>query len=127
MPIRPENRSKYPKDWKEISHRIRFVRAGGRCEWFDVWADERCPAIHGEPHPATGSKVVLTTMHLDHDPTNCDEKNLLAACQLHHNLWDAEHRNQTRIATRLRPIHELTGELFDGQDYEVPRGYEPWE
>lgn len=24
--------AKYPSDWKAISHRIRFVRAGGRCE-----------------------------------------------------------------------------------------------
>lgn len=27
MPIRPENRDRYPKDWPEISRRIRFERA----------------------------------------------------------------------------------------------------
>lgn len=35
MPIRPENRDKYPPDWAEISRRIRFERAGGQCEWVD--------------------------------------------------------------------------------------------
>lgn len=37
MPIRPENRDRYPADWRDISHRIRFDRAGGRCE-----CDGRC-------------------------------------------------------------------------------------
>lgn len=31
-------------------------RAGGRCEW--------CQAVNYEPHPVTGSKVILTTAHL---------------------------------------------------------------
>jgi hypothetical protein len=52
MPIRPEMRSRYPHDWKLRSHFVRFVRARGRCEW--------CGAAHGEPHPVTGSIVVLT-------------------------------------------------------------------
>lgn len=32
MPIRPENRDRYPADWKEISARVR-EEAGQRCEW----------------------------------------------------------------------------------------------
>ncbi|WP_432101205.1 hypothetical protein [Streptomyces sp. WAC 04229] len=32
MPIRPEDLHRYPRDWNEISPRIRFERAGGRCE-----------------------------------------------------------------------------------------------
>lgn len=31
MPIRPENKARYPKDWPAISKRIR-ERSGGRCE-----------------------------------------------------------------------------------------------
>ena len=27
MPIRPENRRRYPDDWPQISERIRFARA----------------------------------------------------------------------------------------------------
>ena len=32
MPIKPENKDRYPKDWKEISRRIREDRAGNKCE-----------------------------------------------------------------------------------------------
>ena len=31
MPIKPENKGRYPKDWKAISTAIR-ERAAGRCE-----------------------------------------------------------------------------------------------
>jgi hypothetical protein len=80
MPIRPENRSRYPADWRHISARIR-ERAGNKCEW--------CEASNGEPHPVTGSKVVLTVAHLDHQPENCADDNLAALCQRCHNRYDA--------------------------------------
>ncbi len=32
MPIRPSERTRYPKGWRAISDRIRFERAEGRCE-----------------------------------------------------------------------------------------------
>lgn len=108
MPIRPENRDKYPRDWKAISARIRFERAGGQCEW--VAEGVRCRATHGEPHPLTLSRVVLTTMHLDHDPANCDDGNLLAACQLHHNTYDAPMRRRG-IQKRERAKRAI-GELW---------------
>ena len=56
MPIRPENRGRYPKDWKRRSRFVRFSRARGRCEW--------CGAAQGQPHPVTGGKVVLTAAHV---------------------------------------------------------------
>jgi hypothetical protein len=90
MPIRPEQRRLYPADWRQISNRIRFQRAGGRCEW------PGCQARHGEPHPITGSRVVLTCAHLNHNPSDCADGNLLALCQLHHLAYDAEHHRQTR-------------------------------
>ena len=108
MPIRPENRTLYPHDWPAISHRIRFERAGSRCEWAED--GDRCTATHGQPHPKTGARVILTTMHLDHDPTNCDDANLLAACQLHHNAYDRKHRDQTRKRTMRRAKNTL--EMF---------------
>lgn len=83
MPIRPENRARYPTDWPEISRRIRD-KAGNKCEW--------CPAVNGEPHPVTGSKVVLTVAHLDHTPENCTDDNLAALCQRCHNRYDAPTR-----------------------------------
>lgn len=36
MPIRPENRARYPKDWKLRSRFVREVRAGRRCEWCGI-------------------------------------------------------------------------------------------
>lgn len=96
MPIKPENKKRYPKNWKEISLRIRFERAGGRCEFdYDDFGN-RCQARHGEPHPITGSKVVLTVAHLDHTPENCSDDNLLAGCQRCHLRYDAKHHAQTR-------------------------------
>jgi hypothetical protein len=94
MPIRPENKHRYPQAWKALSDSIRFIRAESRCEWTED--GERCKAIHGLPHPITGAKVVLTVMHLDHNPENNEYGNLLAACQLHHNRYDAKHRAETR-------------------------------
>lgn len=80
MPIRAENKARYPADWKAISLAIR-VRAGQRCE--------QCGAENGKPHPGTGSRVVLTVAHLDHQPENCDPANLRAWCQRCHNAYDA--------------------------------------
>lgn len=63
MPIRPENRDRYPKDWPEISRRIRFERAQGRCECEGECLRgthlDRCPNVNGRPAYGTGSRVVL--------------------------------------------------------------------
>lgn len=45
--------------------------------------------------------IVLTTMHLDHDPTNCNPANLLVACQRHHLQYDQQHHNQSAYMTRM--------------------------
>lgn len=87
MPIKPENKVRYPKNWKEISEDIRFNRAENKCEV--------CGAENYLPHPVTGSKVILTVAHLDHHPVNCDYSNLKAMCQRCHNRYDRNHRNQT--------------------------------
>ena len=103
----PMDRALYPANWEQISNRIRFERAGGVCE--------ECAAIHGEPHPVTGSLVVLTTSHLDHNPANCTDDNLRALCQRCHLCYDAElhARNAARRRTqRLIDAGQLTLELF---------------
>lgn len=126
MPIRPENRKRYPKDWKEISHRIRFERGQGRCECtgecgddhgtendnygfcppgYAGYPDERCSAKHGETHHITGSKVVLTAAHLNHVVEECGDDNLKGMCQRCHNKMDApmrrsgiKQRNKEKLA-----------------------------
>lgn len=92
MPIRPENKARYPKDWKLRSRFVRFVRAKGCCEW--------CGAKHGEPHPHTGSVVVLTTAHVfDDRPEASSLLNLAALCQRCHNRHDGKAR---RAGTKER-------------------------
>lgn len=89
MPIRPENKARYPKDWKLRSRFIRFYRAKNRCEW--------CDAENYKPHPITGSKVILTTAHIyDHRPEAAGLLNLAALCQLCHNRHDAADRKKRR-------------------------------
>jgi hypothetical protein len=107
-PIRAEERACYPKDWKAISLRIR-ERAGDRCECNgecgrfhgNYRADKRCGANQGCGHPVTGSKVVLTVAHLNHQPEDCRDENLKAMCQRCHLAYDAEHHAETARATRL--------------------------
>ncbi len=115
MPIKPENRARYPKDWKAIVEQVR-ERSGDKCEGSPDFPD--CRAPNGQPHPETGSKVVLTTAHLDHVPENCDPSNLRHWCQRCHLNYDAEHHARTAYATRMAaanthdmfaPIHSLEG------------------
>jgi hypothetical protein len=97
MPIKPENRYRYPSDWKEIVERVR-ERSGNCCEGSPAYPD--CRAANGEPHPVTGSTVVLTTGHLDHTPENCDLENLMHWCQRCHLTYDAKHHAQSAYMTR---------------------------
>jgi len=108
MPIRPENRSRSPRDWPDISARIRH-RAGHRCEGSPDYPD--CRAENGEPHPVTGSRVVLTVAHLDHTPENCEPANLRAWCQRCHLAYDREHHGRTRYATKR--VAACTADMFD--------------
>ena len=62
----------------------------------------RCRAQHGKPHPSTGSVVVLTTAHLDHNPANNDLSNLRAWCQRCHNTYDAPRRRINAKFTQER-------------------------
>ncbi|MFC7344884.1 hypothetical protein [Saccharopolyspora griseoalba] len=107
MPIKPENRDRYPDNWPEISHHIRFDRAAGRCECRGecgrptdhLAADGRCRNHHGNPAYGTGSKVVLTTAHRNHVPEDCRDEELFAACQGCHLHYDRAHHAQTRKHT----------------------------
>lgn len=109
MPIRPENQARYPKDWKRISKEVRDA-AGNRCEGSPAYPD--CRAVNGKPHPETGSKVVLTVAHLDHQPENCERENLRAWCQRCHNTYDMPMR-RAGIAKRARAA-AASSDLFEG-------------
>lgn len=97
MPIRASERAKYPPDWPAISLAVK-ERAKWRCVGSPKYP--RCRARHGKAHPVTGSKVVLTTAHLDHDPTNCSPENLRAWCQRCHLTYDAAYHAANAARTR---------------------------
>jgi len=97
MPIKPENRDRYPKYWPAIRQAI-LDRAGHRCEGSPMYPD--CRASNGDEHPVTGSKVVLTIAHLDHQPENNDPENLRAWCQRCHLTYDAMHHAESRRNSR---------------------------
>jgi hypothetical protein len=100
VPIRPENKARYPKDWKLRSRFIRFIRAKNHCEW--------CGAENYKPHPVTGSKVVLTTAHVfDHRPEASNFLNLAALCQKCHNGHDAEMRRKNANKRRLTESRQM--------------------
>jgi 5-methylcytosine-specific restriction endonuclease McrA len=92
MPIRPENRSRYPANWRVVRARI-LARAENRCEGSPKYPE--CRVANGAPHPITGSLVVLTIAHLDHVPENCADDNLRAWCQRCHLTYDAPHHRET--------------------------------
>ena len=102
MPIRPENKRRYPPDWPQISLEVR-ERAGWVCEGSPAYPD--CRAVNSDPHPVTGSRVVLTVAHLDHTPENVGEPgnrpNLKAWCQRCHLTYDAPVKAEAQRQRRL--------------------------
>lgn len=137
MPIRPENKQHYPKDWKDISLQIR-ERAGHKCEWCGLanyalggrdehgvfrhalpegerllrleWPKPNMMAMCDDGQIHRIVRIVLTVAHLDHIPENCKDENLVALCQRCHNRYDASMRQQG-IKARRRAMNAI-GELI---------------
>ena len=138
MPIKPENKSRYPANWKFIRAQI-LNRAGYCCE--------KCKAPHGkmiargvdsdaDTYMIEGGEVfdadtglllgrarmsdftvgkmvgiVLTIAHLDHTPEHNDPENLRAWCQRCHLRYDAKHHAINARITRRAKKNNL--ELFE--------------
>mgnify|MGYP000896261121 FL=1 len=110
MPIRPENRSRYPADWKTVIVPAVRERSGNVCEGSPAYPD--CRALNGFPHPVTGSRVVLTVAHIDHDDLETrDLTRLRHWCQRCHNTYDARMR-AAGIKAR-RNAASADGDLFE--------------
>ena len=115
MPVRPEQRGKYPKNWPAIRRAI-LERARHCCEWPGClapnyeWirrnADDLADWLPADALIPVGLayrppvQIILTISHTDHDPQNNDPANLRALCQLHHLRHDAGHHATTRRETR---------------------------
>ena len=97
MPIKPENRQRYPADWPAIRARI-LERAGSRCEGSPCYPD--CRAAPGKPPPVTGSRVVLTLAHWDHCPETREESLRRTWCQRCHNAYAQPQRQRHAAQTR---------------------------
>ncbi len=121
MPIKAENRKRYPANWTDIRAAI-LDRAKNACEqcgitnriWrnnrTDAWTQSGKTAWNWEQDGDSVTRIVLTIAHLDHTPENCDPANLRAYCQRCHLAYDAEHHKQTAYQTRRR--HRALGDLF---------------
>jgi hypothetical protein len=140
MPIKPENKARYPKDWPQIRERI-LQRAMNRCEQCKVVNRTRIARGGGkdagsyqteeaEVFDATDGRylgmcrmsdyevaryvdIVLTIAHLDHTPENCADDNLRALCQRCHLAYDAQHHAANAHATRRSRL--AARDLFDLQ------------
>ena len=139
MPIKPENRARYPANWKEIRERI-LLRACNCCEQCRVangdmivrGIDKDTGTFQrfegdGEVYAADDgrllgrcraseycgnkwTKVVLTIAHLNHAPEDVEDSNLKALCQRCHLAYDAEHHRANAAATRK--ARKAIGDLF---------------
>lgn len=131
MPILPENKHRYPRDWKDVRERI-LKRANWKCEHpgcrarhgvTGYWHDGRfvsMPDVLRDAGYKAGDvvacanganlkiiKIVLTIAHLDHTPENCGDDNLRAWCQRHHLGYDAAQHAVTRYRTRHAAANTL--------------------
>ena len=65
-------------------------------------------AVNGQPHPATGGRVVLTTAHVfDKRPEASSLLNLAALCQRCHNAHDSKDRQAGRRARAVAARGQL--------------------
>lgn len=133
MPIKPENKHKYPANWaSEIRPRI-LARAENRCEnpecrvhngavgyrekdgrfvMLGRSVDEaglKCDNAELDGHKVI--RIVLTIAHLDHDETNSADENLAALCQRCHLRHDQQQHTTNSYMTRMKKRNN--GELFN--------------
>ena len=93
MPIKPENKSRYPKNWKEIRARI-LERANNRCEFCGV----ENHTYRYNPKTGKYAYIVLTIAHLDHIPENCSDENLSMIVEYAKlDISSSEHNKTKRI------------------------------
>lgn len=148
MPIRPELRHHYTAaaGWPAVCERIR-ARSGDRCECSGQCGGyhrgRRCGVPHlvwiarpkSEPtawapvaplvgaltrQPSRVLRAILGVAHLDHDPANNDDANLLLVCQRCHLLMDRRQHASTRQRARWRAERER-GQLDLVLDVLAPR------
>ena len=129
MPIRPELKRFYGRQWRTVTRPRILSRAENKCEecgapdrqtvlrtsklpgwWFDRKGNAHGPDGRTDLKDWIGTffpvRIVLTVAHLDHTPGHDDDDNLKALCQWCHLNYDKTHHAQTRATRkdRNRPI-----------------------
>ena len=125
MPISKANKDKYPTNWKEVRQHI-LERAKNMCEKCEIanysivtqfdegrlvsqdpFSTFKEARKHLKALKETGSSValassvvVLTIAHLNHDPTDCRDENLMAMCQRCHLAYDKDLHQKNAARTR---------------------------
>jgi len=112
MPIKPENKPRYPSNWKEISKKVRS-EAGQCCEWCSArngtWISRKISnpgrfvysrkGFMGDRAWRRAIRVVLTVAHMNHTPEDCRLENLRALCQRCHLSYDVRSAVRARQRT----------------------------
>ena len=132
MPIKPENKKLYPKNWKEIRARI-LMRANNKCEFCQVKnhdmgyrkKDGTFVSLVNQVDMNDSSytraelygwkiiNIVLTIAHIhDMNPSNCADDNLKALCQRCHNKHDAKFRSENRKRNKIN-ANNMAGNTND--------------
>lgn len=103
-----KNKGQYPKNWKSIVAEIR-ERSGNRCECSGECGlhrtnpgPRRCTERHGKyaRWMKKGTKVMLTTAHLCHNPKCARRLHLKHMCQRCHLRYDGELHQRNAARTR---------------------------
>lgn len=138
MPIRPSERRRYPRDWKQIAADIR-KREGDACKWckapngavivrkkdpptdwlpWDEFDSMVPPEVKERDFRPRMTKVVLTVAHLNHIPEDCRDENLVALCQYCHLRYDVKHHGAN--ARNTRRGRKAWRDMFVAQAGEMP-------
>lgn len=114
----PVDWKRYPKNWKEISVKIR-ERSKGQCECMGecglhktTGGARRCCERNGEKAKWAKGKVILTVAHLGvrgdkHDKMDCADDNLKAMCQRCHLRFDIKEHVENRIRNKDKKRGQL--------------------
>lgn len=142
MPIKPDQKARYPKDWPAISQEVR-ARAGNRCEECGVdnyalgawlggkWHVAECKGDGLRDQPRAGEifpcrhgesvvwmkviRIVLTCAHLDHTPENNGEpgnRPNLKALCQRHHLA-YDRKHHSANAARTARAKRATADMID--------------
>ena len=95
MPIKAENKERYPKEWKMIALSVKE-----KAEWKCQVCGKQCRKPN---EPFDTHKRTLTVAHLNHIPEDVSEENLKAMCAPCHLRYDAKHHAETRKNNQKQP------------------------